>query len=338
MPSVLFVNPGFDDFLGDGLFHGLRILLGADAVDSPRIDHLYRDHPLQWRESLHGRGFTLAGLLEEQLVYRNRALHRACEGEFDLVVFSDIWRTFGLWTEWAPLLFERGVRIAAVDGSDRVEPFPYAGKWWREPSWWALPRIEPRALHFKREITRATWWFGSYLLLPPGVSVRVGRLSRMRRIAISIPGDLVVSRPPEKVKAWPCHVVDAELAALLGATTSYAFDASRAYHADLRAARFGVTTKRAGWDALRHYEIAASGAVPCFRGLGSKPPGCAPHGLVPGDNCLAYNNAAELLECVSTLGDEHYRQLQRGALKWARANTTVARARWFLEATGLDAP
>ena len=38
-------------------------------------------------------------------------------------------------------------------------------------------------------------------------------------------------------------------------------------------------------------------------------------------------DAAELLDGSASLDDGHYRRLQRGALEWARANTTVERAR-----------
>jgi hypothetical protein len=335
MPRVLFVNPNFDDFLSDGLLHGLRAVLGPDVVDFPRIDHLYRDSPVAWRRRLHGRGFTLAGLLDDLPVERNRSLDRALDGEFDLVVFSDIWRTFGLWSEWAPELAARGQQMAVIDGSDRVEPFPYAGKWWRNPSWWALPRVEGRAQHFKREITPWAWWFASYLALPPSIAKRVGRLRDMKPISFAIPAETIVSGPPAKRKDWPAHVVDAELAERVDGRTSYAFESATDYHADLRASRFGITVKRAGWDALRHYEIAANGAVPCFRGLHRKPPACAPHGLVDGVNCIAYRDADELLRRVEALGQTDYRSLQRAALSWAQANTTEVRARWFLEATGL---
>jgi hypothetical protein len=338
MPRVLVVNPNFDDFLTDGLFHGLRTLLGPDAVDFPRIDHLYRDAPSDWLGHLHGRGFTLAGLLDDQPVERNRSLHRAADGEFDLVVFSDIWRTFGLWTEWAPVLRERERACAVIDGSDRVEPFPYAGQWWRRPSWWTLPRIKRPTHHFKRETTRWSWWFASYLALPPRVAARLGRLRGLKQIAFSIPAELIVDDPPPKQKDWPAHVVDPKVAERVGASTGYAFDDSAAYHRDLRASRFGVTTKREGWEALRHYEIAAAGAVPCFRDLESKPPLCAPHGLVDGRNCIAYRSADELMARVDSLAPAAYAALQHGAIEWARANTTVERARGFLDAVGLPLP
>ena len=335
MTRVLFVGPGHDDFLADGLFHGLRTLLGADAVDVPRIDHLYADHPMQRRPRLHGLGFTLAGLLpDDGDVDRDRALYRAVDGEFDLVVFADLWRTFGPWTQWMPQLRDARVPLAVIDGSDRVEPYPYAGLWWRKHVWWTLPRVLGRATHFKREVTPWTGWFRTYLTVPGPLAERLGATRALRPISFSIPASLIVDAPPAKTKDWPAHVVDREVAPRVGAQTSYAFADAAAYHADLRASRFGITTKKAGWDALRHYEIAAAGAVPCFRDLDRKPPRCAPFGL-DRSNTIIYRDADDLLAQTAALDDARYAELQAGALQWARRSTTVERARQFLEACGL---
>ncbi|MDQ4041723.1 MAG: glycosyltransferase family 1 protein, partial [Actinomycetota bacterium] len=122
MPRVLFVNPNFEDYISDGLFHGLRTLLGADAVDYPKTEPLYRTHPPQRRDALRGHGMTLYGLLDDVDVDRHRALYRARHGEFDLVVFSDIWRNFGQWTQWMPRLRAAGIPMAVIDSSDRIEP------------------------------------------------------------------------------------------------------------------------------------------------------------------------------------------------------------------------
>lgn len=333
MPRVLLVSPNHDDFLTDGLFHGLRTLLGEDVVDFPKIDPLYATWPREWRERMHGHGFTLYGLLGDVPVDRNRALARAAEGEFDLVVFSDIWRTFGHWVQWMPKL--RGQRVAVIDGSDRIEPYPYAGEWWRVRHWWLLPRAHNRSLFFKREVSPWTWWFRSYLALPPFVARRLPLLRGMRPIAFSIPEEKVVAELPPKEKLLGAHVVDPEVAERVGAQTRYLFTTEEEYYDDLRRSRFGVTTKRAGWDCLRHYEIAANGAVPCFRDLQRKPPESAPHGLRPGANCVAYRDAADLMAQLEAIDDPHYAALQRGALDWARANTTRRRAEEFLAAAGV---
>lgn len=334
MPRVLFLASGHDDFLADGLFHGLRALLGADAVDLPRIDHLYSDHPPERRPGLHGMGFTLAGLLgDDRDVDRARALYRAAEGAFDLVVFADIWRNFGAYLQWMPVLQKAGVSMAVVDTGDRIEPYPYSGLWWRVRHWWLLPRAHNRTHFFKREITPWTAWFRTFLLVPGPLASRFV-LRRMREISFSIPAERLVAAPPPKTKDWPAHVVDAEVAARVGAQTAYAFEDAAAYHADLRDSRFGVTTKKAGWDALRHYEIAAAGAVPCFRDLDRKPPRCAPHGL-DRTNCVIYRDADDLLAQIDALDAAGYERLQQGALAWVRGSTTVVRARGLLEACGL---
>ncbi|HEY3866348.1 MAG TPA: glycosyltransferase [Solirubrobacteraceae bacterium] len=330
MPRILFVNPNHEDYLGDGIFHGLRALLGARVVDYPKAEYLYDTLSSGVLRRVRGGGFTLYGLLPDLEVDRDHVLPRALDGEFELVVFSDIWRTFGLWTEWAPQLSAAGVPMAVLDGSDRVEPYPYAGLWWRVPSWWFLPRAHNRAPYFKREITPLTRWFASYLMLPP----RIGRTLGLRPISFSIPAEKIVDAPPAKEKDFPRHIVDRELAPRVGGQDSYAFSGEAEYRADLQRSRFGITTKREGWDALRHYEIAANGAVPCFRQLDRKPSTCAPFGL-DSTNCLIYQDADDLLAQVGTLDDAEYAALQTGALTWARANTTVARARELLDACAI---
>jgi hypothetical protein len=330
VPRILLVNANHEDYLSDGIFHGLRSLLGADAVDYPKAEYLYDTADPATLGRVRGGAFTLYGALPDIPIGRDHVLPRALEGEFDLVIFGDIWRTFGLWTEWSPQLHKAGVAMAVLDGSDRVEPYPYAGLWWRVRSWWMLPRAHNRAPYFKREITPATRWFASYLMLPPSL----GRTLGLRPIAFSIPAEKIVGEPARKDKDFPRHIVDEELAARLGGQSAHAFADEAAYRADLQAARFGITTKREGWDALRHYEIAANGAVPCFRDLERKPPTCAPFGL-DASNCIVYGNAEELLSRIAGLAPEEYDALQAGALAWARANTTTVRARELLSACGI---
>jgi hypothetical protein len=330
VPRILFVNPNHEDYLADGVFHGLRTLLSADVVDYPKAEYMYEDAGSDVLARVRGGGFTLYGLLPDLPVERDHLLPRALDGEFELVIFGDIWRTFGVWTEWGPQLRAAGVPMAVLDGSDRVEPYPYAGLWWRVPAWWFLPRAHKRAPYFKREITPLTRWFASYLLLPPAL----GRRLDLRPISFSIPAEKILAERPAKDKNFPVHVVDEEVATHIGGQTAHAFGRESEYREDLARSRFGITTKREGWDALRHYEIAASGAVPCFRDLDLKPPTCAPFGLDE-SNCIAYRDADDLLARVSALDEAAYTRLQTGALEWARANTTTARACALLDSCGV---
>lgn len=321
MPSVMFLAGPQEDYVADGLFHGLRSLLGADAVDVPRRASMYTDHPDT--STSYGRGFSLYGTLEEIEVDRSRPLERAADGAFDLVVLGTIWRDWHWWVR-AHEIAGTTPRYAFVDGADMRWMYPYGPTWWKSPRRWRLPRAHTSGAYFKRETSVLT-------------SVLAGRPMRPLPIAISYPEDKLVGEPPEKAKDFASHVVDPEVAGRLpGAATSYVFSDEDAYLADLRASRFGVTTKRYGWDAMRHYEIAAQGTVPCFRRLGRKPAGCAPHGLRAGVNCLAYEDAEDLFAKTAAVSEGRYAELQAGAMAWARENTTRRRAEDFLEAAGVE--
>jgi hypothetical protein len=315
-PSLLFLSDPQEDYLADTLFHGLRSVLGDQAVDHPKRTGLYASLPEERRASLYGRGFSIYGLLPEIEVQRESALERARCGEFDVVVVGTLWRDWHWWVKLRRDGVPDHVRLVVLDGDDLPWMYPYAPRWFRTPRRIVLPRAHRHAIYFKRELRGPTRWSRS--LLP---------------ISFSYPEEKVVGTVPAKTKDFPAHIVDGEVAERVpGGGTSYAFENEAAYRADLQTARFGVTMKRGGWDALRHYEIASNGCLPCFRQLGRKPPRCAPHGLVEGRNCLGYTNADDLFAQVDGLGDERCAELTRGALDWAASNTTRRRAEQFLAA------
>ena len=338
---VLFLGHNKEDYLSDGLFHGLRTVLGSAVLDYPKREIAYTSYPEQARARLRGHGFTLYGLLDDIPLDRTNVSSRLASGEFDLVIFADIWRDFGFFVEaLGPVrrLSAAGrTYVAIVDGTDSPALYPQGRRFWRVRPWWGLPRAQTRFPYFKREWRGWTMTFRTYGLVPPFLSGLLPPLRGVHPIAFSFPAEKILKTPPKKTKDWPLHVVDPRVAAHVGGHTTYAFDDERAYYEDLRAARFGITTKRAGWDCLRHYEIAANGSVPCFRHLDRKPPTNAPHGLNP-SNSITYRSWADLRRKVEALDDDRYADLQRGAMEWARANSTRARALAFLSAAGLAMP
>jgi hypothetical protein len=332
-PRILFLTTPHEDYLADSLLHGLKTLMGVDVVDFPKVDFIYDSYPPERHGELYGHGFSLYGTLPDLPVDRHRPLDRARAGGFDLIVFADIWNSFGQFAELAPSI--SGTPMAVLDGADRQEPYPYAGVWWRSKAWRTLPRAHTRAIYFKRELTPLTGWFRSFLTVPPVLAARLPSIQAMREISFSFPAEKVLDEAPVgKQRLLASHVVDPEVAGRLGVPTSYAFSDEADYYADLRSARFGITVKRAGWDCMRHYEQAANGCVPCFRDLDRKPPRCAPHGLDE-TNCVTYHDYDDLMRRLEAVDEARYLALQEGALQWARANTTVRRAEQFLDACGL---
>lgn len=324
------------DYMADSLLHGLRTVLGDRVVDFPRRDVLYDDITDEQRSRAYGRGFTIFGRLPEIEIDRRWALGRALEGSFDIVVIAEIHRDWGMWASFRPQLRrlrDNGTRLAVIDGGDSAAMYPYGPTWWRQMRPWPLPRAHGRVSFFKRELQPLTARLRHLGLVPASLGLRL-LARKVKPIAFSIPEEHLASGDEPKSKLLATHVVDPEVAELdPGASQSYAFEREEDYYADLRASRFGITTRKAGWDCMRHYELAASGCVPCFRDLDRKPRLAGPFGLDE-TNCVPYTDAPELLERLDRIDDAQYARLRKGALRWARANTTRQRALEFLDAVG----
>jgi hypothetical protein len=345
LPKVLYITAPANDFLADSLLHGLRCLLGARVVDFPRCRYLDASLDDVTRATMHGRGFTLYGRrpdAEGDAVDRDRVWERAASGEFDLVVISSVWRQYEHLMDHRAVL--RRCRTVLIDTEDRAMWFPWSGAVARRGvrkmfeaacSARGLPR-------FVRE--RPDTWFPRSMLARPwtwlesAASMAAFSMRRPRPISFSIPEELIANEVPEKSRLMFDHVVDEQTARLFpGSSVAPPYSTESEYFQALRRSRFAVTCKRAGWDCLRHYEIAASGCVPCFRFLHRKPKACAPDGLGSA-NCISYEEPRELFGRIEAMSDEEYKLLADGAIGWARKASTRVRAREFLQQLGIDVP
>lgn len=326
---ILFLTSTCEDYLADGVLHGLRTIHGADVVDYPKCEPLYKNCPRSSFDRVRGHGFTLYGLLDDIEVDRWDVEARLKRGEFDRIIFGNIYRNYALFVEWQKWLPPE--KTILLDGEDTQAIAPYAGKWWRRPSCWMWPTAHLNYRYYKREWGEKTLRDRFWKLLPEVIARKFyGRLN-LRTINFSIPPEKIIRHPTEKTKDFASHIVDPEVASVLGGAnhTAYKFDREADYYGDIRSSRYGITTQRAGWDCLRHYEIAANGTVPCFRSLSKKPTTCAPHGLDL-ENCVIYESAEDLMRQIAEVSPDHYARLQAGALKWAHENSTVNIARDLL--------
>ncbi|BAV04284.1 hypothetical protein SAMN05421788_11015 [Filimonas lacunae] len=327
---ILYITNPHEDYLADAVFHGFRTLFGSDCVDFPRCDVMYKNCPDYVKKNVRGNGFSLySGLLDDIEVDRFNIPEKVRNNYFDLIVFSNIQRQFGLFYQFRPYLHKKNTVI--LDGDDTIHPFPARGFWWRRPYYWMIPKAHKQFLYFKREWTPDTRFSLLAQKLPAFIKKRVPQSANLRRVSFGFPEEKIVTTLPAKQKDFPVHVVDSELSARLPNThTSYAFESEKEYYNDLQQSRFGITTKRGGWDCLRHYEIAANGAVMCFKQLQAKPANCAPHGLT-GSNTIHYSHADDLLGKVAALSEQEYTQLQLNSLEWIKTKTTVKIAEGILE-------
>jgi hypothetical protein len=269
---------------------------------------------------MHGIGFTLYHLLDPETAFD---YHPEMDPEeFSLIVFLDIYRQEKAFRALKPFLHSGNTLI--LDGEDTPALFPYYFPPWKRPWSFFFPRLEKEFVYLKRELIPArTQYYRFFKLLPGFLAKQVPLPPKLLPVSFSIPEKKLLtgnSRP--KIKDFPRHIVDPEVCALVpDSVMRYAFSREEDYYLDLQQSRFGITMKRGGWDCLRHYEIAANGAVPCFRDLHLKPAECAPHGLKDGINCLSYSSAEELMHKIRSLSPEQYDALRSESLNWAASMT-----------------
>ncbi len=315
--KILFLTSSGCDNLEDGLLHGFRSLFGADVVEFPKKEVMYKGVTISEPEKKYGRLFTIWQTLPDITVDRMDIEERVKRKEFDVIIFGSIWRTQPWFHALKKWLTPQNTFM--IDGED-------------------TPRIHSSArnfIYFKREFLPKSSYYYRYKMIPPMVYNRLWLLpSTIQPISFAIPKEKItwgVTRKDKKA-LLPLHIVDKEVLEYpafkraLDGNTGHVFSNEADYYQNLREAKFGVTIKRAGWDCLRHYEIAANGTVQCFRDLEKKNIKCAPHELIGGVNCLTYHHPNDLAEKIDKLSDEHYDTMLTNSYEWIARQTTEFRA------------
>lgn len=316
--TILFLTESREDYLADSLLHGL-ISAGYNVTDYPRKDILYKQDP-NTRSSLlnyvRGGGFTLYNTLAENNVNRELITQRIEAEEFSLVILGQVWRQWGQLLDLSNLL--QRCKVVLLDGDDDTRLFHRSGTKIKQYGLQPFPIRSGRCLYLKRE-------------LQP--TYNLSRLYKLKPAHFSIPHHKI--RKPniaQKKRLFATHCVDSEVAQALRLHTSYAFHSETDYYENLSTSKYAISTKRGGWDCLRHYEIAASGTLPCIKNLHKKPTSSAPFGLIPNFNCLSYVDWDDLNSQVSALemNTQLYQTLLANTHRWALSSTTKLAAQQLL--------
>jgi hypothetical protein len=335
--KILFLHANQPDYLAESLFHGLRSLLGKDCVDVPRYDSMYAPLTDRMRSKLRGNGFTLYGLLEDIAESSDdRFFWEKDLGSYDLIVIADICSQWELF--WKLFSLVPSDRLVVLDGHDTPAFFPYHSLAYRLRNIpWSYITPITQVKYFKRELIGEGSAYSLDRFVPKSLRRWLDYPHNAELISFSIPQEKIsIVKPQDKVQDFPKHIVDAEVSdRIRGAfftgigNDNYAFSSEEDYYTDLKKSRFGITTKRAGWDCLRHYELAANGCVLCFKDLNTKASSCAPHGL-NSFNCISYVDFDDLATKLNFLTDQDYSLLQEKTYQWISDNTTIARAKNFI--------
>lgn len=92
-----------------------------------------------------------------------------------------------------------------------------------------------------------------------------------REYASTIPNILPIQFCIPKDKMATSFTKTKYIASLIpGNTSTYTFNTEQDYYNEYKNSTFAITTKKAGWDCLRHYEILGNGCIPVFNPLDNK--------------------------------------------------------------------
>ena len=218
------------DYQNDCLLLGLKEHFGDDVVDCNKRHHLYTDFPAEEALKQYGMGFTLTRILESDNADREDIRKKIANKFFDLVVYGNIWRN----QDYLELVLEHYPKnkIAMVDGEDnpKFHPAIAAGTMYvkRELDWEANREYEQLFPH----VAPIQFAF-------PTSKIFTGDVKKDRKLAHSDPRN----------------------------RNTYVFKTEEDYYNDYRHSKYAVTMKKAGWDALRHYEIMGNNCMPLFQNL-----------------------------------------------------------------------
>ncbi|HEY6171740.1 MAG TPA: glycosyltransferase [Candidatus Kapabacteria bacterium] len=317
---VIYITTQGQDNLEDGVFHGLRSLFGEDCVEYPKKERMYRGFVPPPDLHVYGRLFTLWKTLDDIDMDRNIVYQRIKKGDYDLLFFGSIHRSFSIFRDLYQYLDPK--KTILLDGEDHMVPRKGTQKF----------------IYFKRELSLKVWYYLYYKMIPRLVYRRLPLPGNMRPTAFAIPKEKITYEVnlSSKVHVLPAHIVDEEVrqSSLVSHQSGFdhVFTNELDYYRNLQESKFGITTKRGGWDCLRHYEIAANGAVVCFRDLDQKPLTCAPHGLDK-TNCITYNSVNDLQKKIESISNDEYEKLKEFGYKWIEQQTTEYRAREIIDAS-----
>ena len=125
-----------------------------------------------------------------------------------------------------------------------------------------------------------------------------------------------------------------------GFKNTYTYNTEEEYYKEYNESFFAMTTKKGGWDCLRHYEILANGCIPYFPNIEKCPENTL--ALLPKDLLIQSNLLYERLKNkrpneMSVNDRNEYDILNIKLLEYTKLHlTTLRMAEYILEKTGIS--
>jgi hypothetical protein len=164
-------------------------------------------------------------------------------------------------------------------------------------------------------------------------------------ISFSIPEEKIVKSNIIELVFQKTKIVSSLIPGVL---STYIYDTEEAYYAEYQKSYFAITTKKNGWDCMRHYEILANGCIPYFADIEKCPINTMvnwPKDLLIRGNAL-YNKFIKI-ELTSPMINEYielpppmineYKQLLNTLLDYLKEHLTTKNiAKYILKETNFE--
>lgn len=275
---------------------GLRQLLGNNCVDYPRKKILYHEWDNVDKDSLHGKGFSI---LHEPIKDIPDDCRDLTNQTFDVILYGTSFN-YGM-TDIPELEAKCKVKFY-IDGNDLIGHAPN-GKYLNYNNNRVIGNQTSPA--FKTQLLKLEPNLHTF-----GVAVPE---SRILDIDFSKKCKLFQKSYPREALFEPKEVN----------RSHYCFTEEDEYYADMAKSWFGLSCMRGGFDALRHYEIIAAGALLLYRDYHVKPPFCPPISLPT----ISYSSLDELHTIMNSLVIDNkptkaYMDLLLEQREWLKNNAT----------------
>lgn len=235
--KVLLINSDDGpDYLAD-LVNFFFLTNSYDLYTNYSLDFLFND--FNQKNNLYGKGFTLYGKIDKSVKSKQKVkslddLFNSID-EFDLIIFTSIHRNFK--SKPVKTIFKNIIKLSkslnliTLDGEDFTQVDEFSAK---------------NSKYYKREL------INKYKNIASPIS-------------FAFPDEKIIQTFNLTNKTQILSPMDPRF------KNSYKYSNEKEYFQQYNSSIFGITTKKAGWDCMRHYEILSAGTILFFPGIESKP-------------------------------------------------------------------
>jgi len=262
--NILFISSGEGpDYQCDMLFYGLNELSFATVYSSSEMWYMFEGNDPAKISELYGKGFSLYNRLKNDRRKEDAPtiVEKIRSNFYDCIIYGSIHRCSDYLDEVLKNYPKQ--KIIFIDGEDfdfSLHHFLYFGGYLKPRNyilWEYFAPIRPYYARYKSAInlSQKGFYFKREL--------RNCDRKYFYPISFAIPEKNIITAPfPSKVREKALYVPGTLKNA--GNPNAYKYDNEKDYYEGYATSIYAITTKKGGWDCLRHYEILANRCIPYF--------------------------------------------------------------------------